>query len=103
MIRELSVNNFALINELTIEFDRGFSIFTGETGAGKSILIGAIGMLLGERASSESVRSGYTETEIHGTFELETIPEPLSQHLSKVDITPEDNTLIIRRIILKNG
>ena len=103
MIRELSVNNFALINELTIEFDKGFSIFTGETGAGKSILIGAIGMLLGERASSELVRSGYSETEINGTLELDTIAEPLLEQLSKADITLEDNPLIIRRVILKNG
>lgn len=103
MIRELSVKNFALIKELSIEFGKGFSIFTGETGAGKSILIGAIGILLGERASSELVRSGYTETEINGIFELETVSKPLSEQLSNEDIPFEDNTLIIRRVILKNG
>ena len=103
MIREISIKNFALINELSIEFDKGFSIFTGETGAGKSILIGAIGILLGERASSEMIRSGYNETEINGIFELNTLSEPLSQQLSKAGITLGDNTLIIRRIILKNG
>lgn len=103
MIREISVKNFALINELSIEFDKGFSIFTGETGTGKSILIGAIGILLGERASSELIRSGYNETEISGIFELDTVSEPLSQEISKAGITLEDNTLIIRRIILKNG
>lgn len=103
MIRKISVKNFALINELSIEFDKGFSIFTGETGAGKSILIEAIGILLGERASSELIRSGYNETEINGIFELDTVSEPLSQQISKAGITLEDNTLIIRRIILKNG
>lgn len=103
MIRKISVKNFALINELSIEFDKGFSIFTGETGAGKSILIGAIGILLGERASSELIRSGYNETEINGIFELDTVSEPLLREISKAGITLEDNTLIIRRIILKNG
>ncbi len=103
MIRELSVKNFALIKKLSIEFGKGFSIFTGETGAGKSILIGAIGILLGERASSELVRSGYTETEINGIFELETVSKPLSEQLLNADIPFEDNTLIIRRVILKNG
>ena len=49
MIREIKIRNLALIRDLTIQFDKGFSVFTGETGAGKSILLGAIGLLLGER------------------------------------------------------
>ena len=103
MIRTISVKNFALINELSIEFDKGFSIFTGETGAGKSILIGAISTLLGERASSELIRSGHNEAEISGIFEFDTVSEPLSQQISKAGVTLEDNTLIIRRTIFKNG
>jgi len=103
VIRELSITNYALINELTVVFKQGFSVFTGETGAGKSILIGAIGLLLGERASSEQIRSGTEETEIHGIFELDTLQPALSQILSAGDIPCEDNTLIVRRIISKSG
>jgi len=103
VIRELSIKNYALINELTVVFKRGFSVFTGETGAGKSILIGAIGLLLGERASSEHIRSGTEETEIYGIFELDNIQPSLSQILTAGDIPCEDNTLIVRRFISKSG
>ena len=103
MIRELSIKNLALIDTLTIEFHRGFSVFTGETGAGKSILIGAIGLILGERASTESIRSGCEQSEIAGTFELEEIAVPLRKLLDRADIPLEENTLIIRRIITKTG
>jgi DNA repair protein RecN (Recombination protein N) len=88
---------------LSIEFNNGFSVFTGETGAGKSILIGAIGLILGERASAESIRSGSTESEITGIFELDNASQPLKKQLEEADITLEDNTLIIRRIISKTG
>jgi len=103
MIRDVSIKNYALINELTIAFNHGFSVFTGETGAGKSILIGAIGLLLGERASSEHIRSGAEEAEINGIFELDTISHALSNELAQADITLDNKTLIIRRIISKTG
>lgn len=102
MIRELHIKNLALIEELSLEFDRGFSIFTGETGAGKSILIGAIGLLLGERASSEMIRSGFDEAEVSGVFEIEKIKRPLQNLLDELTIAPEDGQLIIRRKITKN-
>jgi DNA repair protein RecN (Recombination protein N) len=66
MIRELRIKNLALIEELVLDFNKGFSVFTGETGAGKSILIGAIGLLLGERASAELIRNGFEEAEVSG-------------------------------------
>ena len=58
MLLELAISNFALIDDLRLEFEQGFSVLTGETGAGKSIIIDAIGMLLGSRASTDFIRTG---------------------------------------------
>ena len=103
MIRELHIKNLALIEELSLEFEKGFSVFTGETGAGKSILVGAIGLLLGERASAEMIRSGFPEAEVSGIFELNEISKPLSTLLEELTIEPEDNQLVVRRKISRNG
>jgi len=102
MIREIRITNFALIDELTLEFDKGFSIFTGETGAGKSILIGAISLLLGERASAESVRSGAEEAEVSGVFDVRGMPNGLRPLLDRLSIDVSDGTLIIRRRISRS-
>ena len=58
MLQQLYIKNFALIDELNIDFHPGFSVITGETGAGKSIILGAIGLLLGKRAESKQVKTG---------------------------------------------
>src|SRR4030042_1697686 len=103
MIRELSIKNYALIHSLTVTFDGGFSVFTGETGAGKSILVDAIGLLLGERASMEHIRTGADETEINGSFTPTPFSGQLSEVLARAEIPCDDNTLIIRRIIARSG
>lgn len=103
MIRELSVKNLALIDELTLELNGGFSVFTGETGAGKSVLTGAIGLLLGERASAEMIRNGYDEAWVSGIFDIEKIKLPLEKLLEELSVEPEDGQLIIRRKISRNG
>jgi DNA repair protein RecN (Recombination protein N) len=69
MLRSLYVRDYALIDELQVEFGSGLNVLTGETGAGKSILIGALSMILGERASTDSVRSGAKKAVIEGTFD----------------------------------
>ena len=97
MLREIHIKNLALIEELSLEFEPGFSIFTGETGAGKSILIGAIGLLLGERASGDMVRNGFDEAEVSGVFELTDVKPGLKVLLDELTICPEDGELIIRR------
>ncbi|MGA2507904.1 MAG: DNA repair protein RecN [Chitinispirillaceae bacterium] len=102
MIREIRITNFALIDELTLEFDKGFSVFTGETGAGKSILIGAISLLLGERASTEAIRSGADEAEVSGVFDVREMTPSLRSLLDELSIGPIDNTLIIRRRISRS-
>ena len=103
MIRELRIKNLALIENLSLEFDGGFTVFTGETGAGKSILIGAIGLLLGERASSEMIRSGFEEAEVSGCLEIENPRQKLRDFLNESGIDASDGSLIIRRNISKTG
>jgi len=70
MLKSLSIKNYALIESLEIDFGRGFSVITGETGAGKSILLGAIGLLIGNRADSSAIREGAVKCIIEGTFDV---------------------------------
>ena len=69
MLRSLHIRDYALIEELEVEFDSGLNIITGETGAGKSILLGALKLILGERASTEAVRTGAKKAIVEGTFD----------------------------------
>jgi DNA repair protein RecN (Recombination protein N) len=103
MIRELRIKNLALIEDVLVEFTGGFSVFTGETGAGKSILVGAIGLLLGERASAESIRSGCDEAEVSGVFELRPLPSQLSVLFKDNAIEDDNGACIVRRVIAKSG
>jgi DNA repair protein RecN (Recombination protein N) len=103
MIRELRIRNLALIEDVHVEFDAGLSVFTGETGAGKSILVGAIGLLLGERASSEHIRAGSDEAEVNGVFELAKIKKPLADLFSSNGIPADKGECIVRRVISRSG
>ncbi|MDR0305363.1 MAG: DNA repair protein RecN [Chitinispirillales bacterium] len=102
MIRELHIKNLALIENMTLEFRSGFTVFTGETGAGKSILIGAIGLLLGERASAEMIRSGSDEAEVSGCLEIENMRPKLLDFLKESGIEADGGNLIIRRKISRS-
>lgn len=117
MLEDLSIKNFALIDSVNIEFNKGFTVLSGETGAGKSILIGALSFLLGGKASVDQIRSGCQEASVTGTFllpspnQLDDIPlteedaEPRTarQWLSVHGIEPEDERVIIRRYVRDNG
>jgi len=70
MLQELDIRNYALINRIGIDFSPGLNILTGETGAGKSIIIGAVGLMLGERASTDVIRTGAKSASVRGTFEI---------------------------------
>jgi len=94
MLVELSVENFALIDALKLQFGEGFCVLTGETGAGKSIIIDAIGAALGERAPSEAIRSGQPEARIDAVFHAPACERALRQ-LSDAGIDPEDDGAII--------
>jgi len=103
MLAELRIANFALIEQLHIQFQPGFTVLTGETGAGKSLLIDAIGLLVGARASTEQIRSGEDEALLEASFHL-TATQPLLQQLRTQDlIGPKDEELIIRRILSRAG
>jgi len=78
MLRELRVRDFAIIDDLTLSFARGLNVITGETGAGKSILIDAVGALLGDRLGPEVVRSGAQRALVEGIF---TLPDVLAPDL----------------------
>ena len=69
MLKSLHIKNYALINELKLDFDGGLTVVTGETGSGKSILLGALGLALGDRATSSSVRHGSTVCSVDATFQ----------------------------------
>ena len=85
MLHELSVQNLALIEDVRVELQPGFCAWTGETGAGKSLLLGALGLLLGERGSGDLLRTGAEELRVTGRFEL-TSPE--ARHESRPSSKP---------------
>src|SRR3954470_4251963 len=70
MLTELRIKNFAIIESLTLPLAPGFNVLSGETGAGKSIIVGALGMLLGERANSDMIRTGADRATVEGTFDV---------------------------------
>ena len=70
MLRSLYIQNYALIEKLDISFETGFSVITGETGAGKSIILGAIGLLLGQRADMKAIRRGASKCVIEARFDI---------------------------------
>lgn len=100
MIRKLSIKNYALIDTLEIAFDKGLNIITGETGSGKSILLGALGLLLGDRADSAAVGKDSKKCVIEGEFDLDV--EKFKSRFESFDLDFEPNT-IIRREILSGG
>lgn len=95
MLTELSVRNYALIDSLTIEFGPGLNVLTGETGAGKSIILGALSLVLGERADSSVVRTGETEVQVQARFEG--VPPTAGDTLGDLGIDAADGALILRR------
>ena len=70
MLTELRVRNFAIIEQLSLPLARGFNVLSGETGAGKSIIVGALGLLLGERASTDLIRTGTDRATVEGVFDI---------------------------------
>jgi len=96
MLSELRIRNFAIIESLSLPLAPGFNALTGETGAGKSIIVGALGLLLGERASADVIRSGADRATVEGTFDVGERPEVralLDQH----GIDAEDSVVVLKR------
>jgi DNA repair protein RecN (Recombination protein N) len=103
MILHLRISNFALLEEIEIDFAKGLSCLTGETGAGKSILIDAICRLLGARAAQEDVRAGASRSILEAIFDKERLPADVGNFLRDWNIDLEDEDLIVRREIQASG
>ena len=115
MLEDISIKDFALIDQASLEFGQGFTVLSGETGAGKSLLIGALSFLLGGKVGVEQIRTGAHESVVSGTFflgkspqtvrELSPEDEPANafEWLSLHGIEAEDNRVLLRRVIRENG
>ena len=101
MIDELHIRNFALIDECVVDFSGGLNILTGETGAGKSVLIGALGLILGGKGDSSLIRTGKDEADITGVFDI--VSEDVRNWLDNHDLDPSEDQLIIRRTLKSSG
>ncbi|MDY6994080.1 MAG: AAA family ATPase, partial [Pseudomonadota bacterium] len=99
MLQSLHIKNFAIVTQLELQIPQGLTIISGETGAGKSILIDALGLVLGERADSQAVRQGCSYAQVSASFSISSVVlEWLQQH----HLAQEEECLV-RRIIYANG
>ena len=101
MLKHLYIKNFTLIDELDIEFRQGFSVITGETGAGKSIILGAIALLLGQRADSKAIKQGADKCVIEAHFDLTRYD--MDAFFAENDIENDPEDCIVRRELLASG
>jgi len=102
MLSDLQVKNFALINKVNINFKKGLNILSGETGAGKSIIIGALDLLLGARANTDVIRSGKKAAYISAFFQPDEL-KIINNILKEAGIEEEENGILIAREIRENG
>ncbi|MEO8135392.1 MAG: DNA repair protein RecN [Betaproteobacteria bacterium] len=102
MLRTLSIRNFILVEQLEIDFDAGFTVLTGETGAGKSILVDALALVLGGRGDAGVVRTGAERAEISVEFDLARLPD-VQAWLRSNDLANDERTLLLRRVIDAQG
>lgn len=101
MLHSLHINHYALIDRLDIDFTEGYSVITGETGAGKSIILGALGLLLGQRADAKAIKSGEKKCSVEGSFQIEGLH--LEQLFQENDIDFDSEECIIRREVSATG
>src|SRR5439155_4720608 len=102
MLTELRIKNFAIIESLTLPLGPGFNVLTGETGAGKSIIVGALGLLLGERGTADVVRTGTDRATVEGVFDAAARPE-LRAQLDERGIDADDSVVVLRREVTNAG
>lgn len=98
MLTELKVSNFAIINNIHLHFKKGFNVLSGETGAGKSVLLKSLALLMGEKSSTESIRTGSSNATIEGLFDLSERSD-IKNFLQSMGIDVEDDLLVVRRLI----
>jgi DNA repair protein RecN (Recombination protein N) len=102
MLKELRVRNYAVIEDVRLEFGAGLTVLTGETGAGKSLVVGALSLLLGERASTEIVRAGAESATVEGRFDIHDQSD-VQARCAEAGLEVEDGWLIIRREVQREG
>jgi DNA repair protein RecN (Recombination protein N) len=103
MLEELSIRNFALIENLSLNFDPGFTVLSGETGAGKSIIVGALSFLLGAKADANSIRSGADETSVSAAISVSAKNNEARAWLAQRDILLDEDRLVVRRNLKTSG
>lgn len=103
MLNEITIRNFAIIDELEVTFENGLTVLTGETGAGKSIIIDAVQLLAGGRGSQKFIRHGAKKAELEGLFTIEDLNHPVIKTLLEFGIEVEDGAIVLRRDIHANG
>ncbi len=102
MLRALNIRDFVIVDRMELEFAAGFTVLTGETGAGKSILIDALAMVLGERSDAGIVRQGAEKSEISAEFNIAPL-KPLQHWLADNDLAGDDDACLVRRVIDRGG
>ena len=102
MLVQLTINDLAIINKLCLDFDCGMTVLTGETGAGKSILLDALGLILGDRADTNIIRGGAEKTDITAIFSIKD-NVAVNKKLNIMEINSNNNELFLRRTIKKDG
>jgi len=106
MLLELRIKNFAIIDVLNLSFSKGFNILTGETGAGKSIILNAVHLLLGDKATEEWIRSSEEEASVEALFnvsENQEVQEKIKEKAPSLSGSGEEDSLLIRRVIARSG
>jgi DNA repair protein RecN (Recombination protein N) len=102
MLRTLSIRDFIIVDSLELDFHSGFTVLTGETGAGKSILVDALALTLGERGDAAVVRDGCERADISAEFDIQPLPE-LAQWLRAAELEGDPGLVLLRRVIDRNG
>ena len=102
MILALNLKNFTIIEDLSVSLNPGLNIITGETGAGKSVIVDAINIILGDKASSDNIKSGKNEAHIEALFDI-TKDEALKERLSDAGFETSSGELLLKRVIYRNS
>ena len=104
MLATLRIKNLALVSDLTLELEPGLNVITGETGAGKSVIIGALNLVLGQRADRTLIRSGEESCTVEAIFDVTKLQSPLSEYLQENGLEScEENQLLIKRSFTNAG
>lgn len=106
MLLELRIRNFAIIDEVTLSFSKGFNVITGETGTGKSIILNAVHLLMGDKAGEEMIRSSEEEASVEAVFDISSHPEiqeKIKEKSTQINPSGEEGVCLVRRVISRSG